>query len=104
MLNPGNPPPAACRQDRAGTRAHVRRPPHAVSLSVRRRRCRRLCRVCSDGLTRELDDCRIADVLRAVSDPFTAADALVETAAVAGCHDDVTALVVDAVAIESASA
>ncbi len=58
--------------------------------------------VCSDGLTRELDDPSIARVLRAAADPLAAADELVNTAADAGCRDDVTALVVDAVTVGSA--
>jgi PPM family protein phosphatase len=55
--------------------------------------------ICSDGLTRELDDPGIARILRAAVDPQAAADQLVNSAADAGCGDDVTALVVDAVAI-----
>ncbi|MBV8347470.1 MAG: protein phosphatase 2C domain-containing protein [Mycolicibacterium sp.] len=55
--------------------------------------------VCSDGLTRELDDPGIARILRAAVDPLAAADQLVNSAADAGCEDDATALVVDAVAI-----
>jgi protein phosphatase len=55
--------------------------------------------VCSDGLTRELDDGYIAGVLRAISDPQLAADELARAAADAGGRDDVTALVIDAVAV-----
>jgi serine/threonine protein phosphatase PrpC len=58
--------------------------------------------VCSDGLIRELDDRRIAGVLRAVADPQEAAGELVSIAVAAGCRDDVTALVIDAVATRSA--
>ncbi|HME47170.1 PP2C family protein-serine/threonine phosphatase, partial [Mycobacterium sp.] len=60
--------------------------------------------VCSDGLTRELDDVGIEQILRAAADPREAADHPVGTAADAGCHDDVTALVLDAAAIRSAPA
>ena len=55
--------------------------------------------VCSDGLTKEVDDACIARVLRTKSDPQAAADALVKAAIHAGAHDDVTALVVDVDAI-----
>jgi serine/threonine protein phosphatase PrpC len=58
--------------------------------------------VCSDGLTRMLDDATIAGVLRAVREPLAAADELVSTVVDAGGHDDVTALVVDAVAVRAA--
>ena len=55
--------------------------------------------VCSDGVTRELDDASIARIVRTVADPLAAADELVSAAASAGWHDDATALVVDAMAI-----
>ena len=53
--------------------------------------------VCSDGLTREVDDRTIATVLRAASDPQAAANELARMAVDAGGHDNVTVLVVDAV-------
>jgi protein phosphatase len=53
--------------------------------------------VCSDGVTREVDDAAIANTLRAISDPLAAANELVRAAADAGGHDDMTALVIDAV-------
>ncbi|MFH5208436.1 PP2C family protein-serine/threonine phosphatase [Antrihabitans spumae] len=53
--------------------------------------------VCSDGLTREVDDNGIATVLREVADPQAAADQLVRDAVAAGGHDNVTVLIVDAV-------
>jgi serine/threonine protein phosphatase PrpC len=55
--------------------------------------------VCSDGLTKEVEDDSIAAVLRTKSDPQVAADALIGAAVDAGGHDDVTALVVDVIAI-----
>jgi protein phosphatase len=57
--------------------------------------------VCSDGLTKEVDDRSIAAVLRAVSDPESAADELLNAAISAGARDDATALVVDVVAIRA---
>jgi protein phosphatase len=55
--------------------------------------------VCSDGLTREVDDATIASVLRTTRDPQVAANELTRMAVKAGGHDNVTVLVVDAVAI-----
>ena len=55
--------------------------------------------VCSDGLTRELDDGRIADVLRTTPDPHVAAQSLIRAAIGGGGHDDLTALVVDVLSI-----
>jgi PPM family protein phosphatase len=55
--------------------------------------------VCSDGLTGTLDDATIAAVLRATFDPRAAARELVNAAVGAGGRDDVTALVIDAVAV-----
>lgn len=57
--------------------------------------------VCSDGLTSEVDDESIAAILRAISDPQLAANALVQAALEAGGHDNVTVLVVDAVAVDA---
>lgn len=51
---------------------------------------------CSDGVTRELDDTAIANMLRAIRDPLAAASELVRAATDAGGHDDMTALVIDA--------
>lgn len=53
--------------------------------------------VCSDGLTTELDDDRIAALLVAHTEPQGAADALVQAALAAGGRDNITVLVVDAV-------
>jgi serine/threonine protein phosphatase PrpC len=51
--------------------------------------------VCSDGLTLELSDDSIADVLRAEADPQRAADRLVAVTLDAGGRDNVTVVVVD---------
>lgn len=51
--------------------------------------------VCSDGLTTEVDDDTIRDIIVATPDPSSAAAALVEAALVAGGRDNVTAIVVD---------
>ncbi|HOB05911.1 MAG TPA: protein phosphatase 2C domain-containing protein [Propionibacteriaceae bacterium] len=51
--------------------------------------------VCSDGLTGELSDDAIREVLTAADDPQEAVDTLVRLAVEAGGHDNVTALVVD---------
>jgi len=59
--------------------------------------------VCSDGLTNEVDDRSTAAVLRAVSDPQSAADELISAAMRAGGRDDATALVIDVVAIRARS-
>lgn len=51
--------------------------------------------LCSDGLTQEVDDEGIANVLRDNPDPQSAADALVSAALQAGGRDNVTAVVVN---------
>jgi protein phosphatase len=53
--------------------------------------------VCSDGLTTEVDDERIADVLARAGQPQAAADELVERALVAGGRDNVTVVVLDVI-------
>ena len=50
--------------------------------------------VCSDGLTGELDDDEIADVLRSEPDPQAAAEALATAAVRAGGRDNVSVVVV----------
>ncbi|TFD46343.1 serine/threonine-protein phosphatase [Cryobacterium frigoriphilum] len=52
--------------------------------------------VCSDGLTGELDDERIGEVLAAESEPQAAATRLVHEALLQGGRDNVTTVVVDA--------
>lgn len=54
--------------------------------------------VCTDGLTSELDDRRLAKVLGAVADPQQAATELVEAAVLHGGRDNVTVVVVDVAA------
>ncbi|MDO5534854.1 MAG: protein phosphatase 2C domain-containing protein [Propionibacteriaceae bacterium] len=51
--------------------------------------------LCSDGLSGELTDEAIADLVRANPDPQAAADALVEAALAAGGRDNVTVVMVD---------
>jgi serine/threonine protein phosphatase PrpC len=53
--------------------------------------------VCSDGLTVELADERIGDILRTCQDPQRAAERLVAEAVAAGGRDNVTVVVVDVV-------
>jgi PPM family protein phosphatase len=60
--------------------------------------------LCSDGLTSELSDDRIASVLRRLADPAEAAGELVEAAKAAGGHDNVTVVVVDVVNDDDAAA
>jgi protein phosphatase len=81
------------------TRALLGATEHPADVSVRAMRAGDRILVCSDGLTRELDDGLIADVLRTTSDPHVAADSLITAAIGGGGHDDLTALVVDVLAI-----
>ena len=55
--------------------------------------------VCSDGLPNELDPMRIQGVLRTERHPQAAADRLVREAVAAGGRDNVTVLVIDALAV-----
>jgi serine/threonine protein phosphatase PrpC len=57
--------------------------------------------VCSDGLTSELGDERIHELLRRVPDPQQAADALVAEALQSGGRDNITVVIVDAVQVAS---
>lgn len=54
--------------------------------------------ICTDGLTAELDDDRLAEVLTRVTDPQEAAEALVGAALAAGGRDNISAVVVDVAA------
>lgn len=51
--------------------------------------------VCSDGLTGEVDDAAITDVLRAHPEPRSAAAALLEQALAGGGRDNITVIVVE---------
>lgn len=57
--------------------------------------------ICTDGLTGEVSDDAIAEVLRRPTDPGAAAASLVQLALVAGGHDNVSAVVVDIEAVGS---
>lgn len=52
--------------------------------------------VCSDGLSGELDDDRIAGILASEADPQRAVDELIQAALRSGGRDNITAVVVDA--------
>ncbi len=58
--------------------------------------------VCSDGLTTEVGDAAILEILERHPDPQDAADALVAAALATEARDNVTAVVVDAVEVASA--
>ncbi|MBV8967222.1 MAG: protein phosphatase 2C domain-containing protein [Mycobacteriaceae bacterium] len=72
---------------------------HVPDLSQERVRVGDRILVCSDGLSSVVDQMTIQRLLRTVRDPQAAADALVDAVTAAGGRDDVTAMVVDAVAI-----
>ena len=52
--------------------------------------------VCSDGLNGELDDNRIANILRSRTDPQAAVDELIQASLRSGGRDNVTCIVLDA--------
>ena len=56
--------------------------------------------ICTDGLTSELTDHLIAATLLSAPEPAVAAQALVDAAVTAGGRDNVTVIVLDAVAVE----
>ena len=60
--------------------------------------------LCSDGLTNELEQPQIAEVLATVPDPQVAADLLVRAARTHGGSDNITVVVVDVVVGEDESA
>jgi serine/threonine protein phosphatase PrpC len=51
--------------------------------------------LCSDGLTDELEDDAIADILRRYSDPDAAADALIAGALAHGGRDNISVVIVE---------
>jgi len=53
--------------------------------------------LCSDGLTNELGDSQIAEVLSRIASPQDAADTLVQAARIHGGSDNITAVVLDVV-------
>ncbi|MBD5785580.1 serine/threonine-protein phosphatase [Cellulosimicrobium terreum] len=55
--------------------------------------------ICSDGLTGELSDERITDLLLAHPDPQAAAEVLVHEAIAAGGRDNITVVVIDATGV-----
>ena len=57
--------------------------------------------VCSDGLTSEVPDARILEVLLSTPDPQKAADVLVDEAVGTGGRDNITVVIVDAVTVAS---
>ncbi|WP_217178571.1 PP2C family serine/threonine-protein phosphatase [Streptomyces sp. AC495_CC817] len=57
--------------------------------------------VCSDGLTSEIPDARIREILETESEPQRAADALVAEALAAGGRDNITVVIADAVSVAS---
>ncbi|MDP3950476.1 PP2C family serine/threonine-protein phosphatase [Microbacterium sp.] len=57
--------------------------------------------ICSDGLSSEVPDARIQEILTVESDPQTAAATLVGEAVSAGGRDNITVVVVDAVFVAS---
>ncbi|NUU08353.1 protein phosphatase 2C domain-containing protein [Leifsonia sp. C5G2] len=62
---------------------------------------RQIFLVCSDGLTRELDDRRIAEIL--ATSPADPASALVDAANEAGGHDNITVIVLESTTGEDAA-
>ncbi|MHA7263227.1 PP2C family protein-serine/threonine phosphatase [Arthrobacter sp. TMN-37] len=58
--------------------------------------------VCSDGLSGELTDGEICDVLATIEDPQAAADTLIEATLRSGARDNVTVIVIDATGVPAA--
>lgn len=57
--------------------------------------------ICSDGLSSDVPDLQIRDILTVEADPQTAAGALVDEAVTAGGRDNITVVVVDAISVAS---
>ena len=60
--------------------------------------------ICSDGLSDDLDADQLREILAIDADPASAAATLVRAALVAGGRDNITAVVVDALAVADADA
>lgn len=86
------------------TRALLARSEHRADLWLLPMRVGDRVLVCSDGVTKEVDDGSIAAVLRTASDPQLAADELITAAIDAGGRDDATAVVIDVVATRAGQA
>jgi serine/threonine protein phosphatase PrpC len=102
LIDRGAFPPSAASSHPARnllTRALLAGAEHPADISVLPMRTGDRMLVCSDGLTGDLDDGFIAEVLRTTSDPQVAAESLIRAAIDVGGHDDLTALVVDVLAI-----
>jgi serine/threonine protein phosphatase PrpC len=102
LIDRGAIPPSAASSHPARnllTRALLAGAEHPADISVLPMRTGDRILVCSDGLTGDLDDGFIAAVLRTTSDPQIAAKSLIRAAIDEGGHDDLTALVVDVLAI-----
>jgi serine/threonine protein phosphatase PrpC len=77
------------------TRAVMAGTEHPADISALPMRTGDRILICSDGLTRNLDDGFMAEVLRTTPSPQDAAESLIRAAIRAGGQDDLTALVVD---------
>jgi protein phosphatase len=102
LIDRGQIPPSTASSHPARnllTRALLAGAEHPADISVLPMRTGDRILVCSDGLTGDLDDQFIAGVLRGTSDPQIAAESLITAAIDEGGHDDLTALVVDVLAI-----
>lgn len=85
------------------TRSVGMRPGPAVDLWVLPQTAGERFLLCSDGLTSELTDARIAALLAEQADPEAAASALVEAVLAAEARDNVTVVVVDVVGAEQSA-
>jgi protein phosphatase len=85
------------------TRSLGSEPPPEPDVWVRTPHAGERFLICSDGLTGELDDAEIGQVLFEVDDPQAAASELVSRANAAGGSDNATVVVVDVIAVSPAS-